>query len=70
MRELFLLALLGGYQRILSPLLPACCRFYPSCSEYARQAIERHGAGRGLWLAASRLARCQPLCRGGIDPVP
>jgi hypothetical protein len=65
-----LIGLLGVYQRALSPLLPAACRFHPTCSDYARQSIERHGVWRGAALAAWRLARCQPLCRGGLDPVP
>ncbi len=65
-----LLALLRGYKRWLSPLLGNHCRFYPSCSDYARQAIELHGVLAGSWLALKRLARCQPFCEGGIDPVP
>lgn len=58
------------YQRLLSPLLPRSCRFYPSCSEYARQAILKHGLLKGSWLALKRLARCHPLSPGGYDPVP
>jgi len=58
------------YQRFLSPLLPPACRFYPSCSQYAVDAIDLHGLGRGSWLAVKRLARCQPFSRGGYDPVP
>ena len=65
-----LLALLRAYQYAIRPLLGANCRFYPSCSEYAREAIERHGAGKGSWLSARRLARCHPYHRGGYDPVP
>ena len=65
-----LTGLLVVYQRVISPLLPPCCRFYPTCSDYAREAIARHGVLRGLRLAAWRLVRCQPLCRGGLDPVP
>ena len=65
-----LILLLAGYQRGISPWLPPSCRFHPTCSYYARQALERHGLWRGLWLAAVRLLRCQPLCRGGLDPVP
>jgi putative membrane protein insertion efficiency factor len=65
-----LLALLRAYQYAIRPLLGANCRFYPSCSEYAREAIERHGAGRGSWLSARRLARCHPYHPGGYDPVP
>jgi len=58
------------YQRLISPLLPQSCRFYPSCSEYARQAILKHGLLKGSWLAMRRLARCHPLSEGGYDPVP
>jgi putative membrane protein insertion efficiency factor len=59
-----------AYRRWVSPLLPRACRFQPSCSEYARQALERHGLARGSWLALLRLLRCQPFSRGGFDPVP
>jgi putative membrane protein insertion efficiency factor len=65
-----LLALVRAYQWLVSPLLPASCRFHPSCSRYAAQALQRHGAARGGWLAMRRLARCHPFCGGGIDPVP
>lgn len=65
-----LLAALRLYKRWLSPLLGQRCRFTPSCSEYAMGAIERFGTARGSWLAAKRLARCQPLHPGGYDPVP
>jgi putative membrane protein insertion efficiency factor len=66
-----LLALLiRGYQRLLSPLLPPSCRFHPSCSQYALEAIDRHGALKGSWLAVRRLARCHPFNAGGFDPVP
>jgi putative membrane protein insertion efficiency factor len=65
-----LLGLLRLYQYALRPLLGANCRFYPSCSVYAREAIERHGAVRGVWLAARRLGRCHPYHAGGYDPVP
>ena len=58
------------YQAGVSPLLPSACRFDPSCSEYARLAIERHGPGRGLWLAARRITRCHPFGGFGPDPVP
>ncbi|WP_319582062.1 membrane protein insertion efficiency factor YidD [uncultured Pseudodesulfovibrio sp.] len=69
MRSLFL-ALIWLYQKLISPLLPQACRFYPSCSEYAREALIRHGAFKGSLLTLWRLLRCQPLCRGGFDPVP
>jgi putative membrane protein insertion efficiency factor len=60
---------LRGYKRLLSPLLPPSCRFVPTCSEYAMDAIEKHGVAKGLARAAWRLVRCNPLCRGGLDPV-
>jgi len=66
----FILLLLQLYKRTLSPLLGQRCRFDPSCSDYAGIAIARFGSARGGVLAAWRLARCQPLCRGGFDPVP
>ncbi|MBI1848564.1 MAG: membrane protein insertion efficiency factor YidD [Candidatus Rokubacteria bacterium] len=59
-----------GYQRILSPALGGACRFAPTCSEYARLAIEEHGFARGAALAARRLLRCHPFHRGGYDPPP
>ncbi len=62
--------LIKVYQWTVSPLLPASCRFYPSCSHYAQEAVHRHGAMRGSWLAARRIARCHPWCAGGHDPVP
>ncbi|MCO6431046.1 MAG: membrane protein insertion efficiency factor YidD [Deltaproteobacteria bacterium] len=58
------------YSRFVSPLLGNRCRFHPSCSHYAVQAIEDHGWLRGCYLAAKRLLRCQPWCEGGFDPVP
>ena len=65
-----LAALIRGYQAAISPLLPPSCRFHPSCSQYALEAVTRHGALRGGWLAARRLARCHPFHPGGYDPVP
>jgi putative membrane protein insertion efficiency factor len=58
------------YQWCVSPLLPRCCRFYPSCSQYAEEALARHGAWRGGWLTVRRLCRCGPWHPGGYDPVP
>ncbi|PLX97699.1 MAG: membrane protein insertion efficiency factor YidD [Desulfuromonas sp.] len=57
------------YQRFISPLKGPSCRFYPSCSSYTRQSIEKHGLGRGLLLAAFRLCKCHPFHPGGFDPV-
>jgi len=69
MKTVFL-ALIRAYQYALRPMLGSNCRFYPSCSDYAREAIEKHGALRGLWLAVRRVARCHPYHPGGFDPVP
>jgi hypothetical protein len=65
-----LVGILSAYKRFVSPLLPPACRFTPTCSAYAREAIARHGVRRGLVLAARRLARCHPFHAGGFDPVP
>jgi uncharacterized protein len=65
-----LATLIRGYQRFVSPALPPSCRFHPSCSQYALEAVIRHGALKGGWLAARRLARCHPFHPGGFDPVP
>jgi uncharacterized protein len=62
--------LLTGYRTFVSPLLGPRCRFYPSCSAYALEAVQVHGALRGSWLAARRLSRCHPFHAGGLDPVP
>ncbi len=65
-----LIALIRGYQRLISPLLGPRCRFYPSCSSYAIEAVERFGPIRGSALAVHRSCRCHPLNPGGVDPVP
>jgi putative membrane protein insertion efficiency factor len=65
-----LIALIRGYQRLISPLLGPRCRFYPSCSSYAIEALERFGPIKGSALAVHRICRCHPLNPGGIDPVP
>lgn len=65
-----LIALLVVYQRVVSPLTPPTCRYYPSCSQYAVTALRRHGPLRGTWLAVRRLVRCHPWAPGGVDHVP
>lgn len=65
-----LIALLRAYQYLLSPWIGGSCRFWPTCSEYAREAIAAHGAARGSYMTVARLARCHPYGRGGVDPVP
>jgi putative membrane protein insertion efficiency factor len=62
--------LIRAYQLLLSPLLGPRCRFYPSCSHYALEAIDGHGALRGIWLTIKRISRCHPWHEGGFDPVP
>ena len=69
MKRLFIF-LIDAYKLLLSPFFGQQCRFYPTCSGYAKEAIERHGALRGGWLGAKRIARCNPWCKGGIDEVP
>jgi putative membrane protein insertion efficiency factor len=63
-------SLIRGYQLLLGPFVGGACRFHPSCSEYAREAVEEHGLLRGVWLAIRRVSRCHPFARPGIDPVP
>ena len=65
-----LIALVRAYHLLAGPVLPAACRFVPSCSAFAAEAIERHGAARGLGLAVRRILRCHPWQPGGYDPVP
>ena len=65
-----LVVLIRSYQVAVSPLFPPACRYYPSCSVYAIEAIQRHGAIRGTWLTVRRVVRCNPFRPGGFDPVP
>ncbi len=65
-----LIWLIRGYQKVISPMRPATCRYYPSCSAYAVTALERYGVLRGSWMAARRLGRCHPWTPGGVDHVP
>ena len=69
MRQVLVL-FVRAYQMGISPLLPSSCRYYPSCSAYAIEALEKHGAFHGSWLAMRRIARCHPFRAGGFDPVP
>ena len=68
--KFLVLDLLGVYKAMISPFLPPACRFEPTCSEYAREAIEKYGALKGTWMGLKRILRCQPFCKGGHDPVP
>ena len=61
--------ILGVYKAMVSPFLPPACRFEPTCSEYAREAVDKYGAVKGTWLGLKRILRCQPFCKGGHDPV-
>ncbi|HVM79706.1 MAG TPA: membrane protein insertion efficiency factor YidD [Stellaceae bacterium] len=70
MLKLLLRGAIRFYKLFVSPLLPPACRYLPTCSDYAAEAIEKHGALRGTWLAARRLARCHPWGGSGYDPVP
>lgn len=65
-----LLSLIKFYQKAISPLTPPTCRFHPTCSHYGFEAIEKHGALKGSWLAVRRISKCHPFHEGGFDPVP
>ncbi|KGA95912.1 membrane protein [Alkalihalobacillus alcalophilus ATCC 27647 = CGMCC 1.3604] len=69
MKKIFLL-FIRGYQKFISPLTPATCRFYPTCSQYGFEAIQRFGAIKGGWLTIKRISKCHPFHKGGIDLVP
>jgi hypothetical protein len=66
----FLIGAIRFYQVYLSPLKPPCCRFVPTCSEYALEAIQKYGPVKGSWLAVKRISKCHPFHKGGYDPVP
>jgi putative membrane protein insertion efficiency factor len=68
MRKL-IVAILRLYKWAISPLLPSACRYYPTCSDYMRQAVEKYGPVRGVWMGIKRVARCHPFHQGGLDPV-
>jgi uncharacterized protein len=65
-----IIVLLQIYRYLISPMFKPCCRYYPSCSAYALEAVSKHGFWRGSWLTLKRLSRCHPLSQGGFDPVP
>ena len=65
-----LIGLIRFYQKAISPMRPPCCRFIPTCSQYALEALEKYGALKGSWLALRRFLRCHPFHKGGYDPVP
>ena len=67
--KFLVLDLLGIYKAVISPFLPPACRFQPTCSEYAAQAVEKYGTLKGTWMGLKRILRCQPFCKGGHDPV-
>lgn len=66
----FLLFLIRFYRAYISPLKPPCCRFTPTCSEYALKAVKRYGPWKGMWLSVKRIAKCHPFHKGGYDPLP
>jgi uncharacterized protein len=67
--KFLVLDILSVYKAAVSPFLPPACRFEPTCSEYAREAVEKYGALKGTWMGLKRILRCQPFCKGGHDPV-
>lgn len=69
MKHIFIF-FINVYRKLISPLFPSTCRFYPTCSTYAKEAILKHGVFKGVYLALKRIFRCHPFCKGGVDPVP
>lgn len=69
MKKIFIL-LINFYRKFISPLFPSSCRFYPTCSTYAKESFKKHGTIKGLYLSIKRIIRCNPFSKGGIDPVP
>jgi len=69
LKHIFLI-IINFYRKFISPSLPSSCRFYPTCSHYSYEAIERYGAIKGLWLSIKRISKCHPFHKGGFDPVP
>lgn len=67
--QLFVVGILKGYKTFISPFLPSACRYYPTCSEYMVEAVQRYGCCKGIWLGLLRLGRCHPFHEGGHDPV-
>ena len=67
--KFLVLDILGVYKAMVSPFLPPACRFEPTCSEYAREAVTKYGALKGTWMGLKRILRCHPFCKGGHDPV-
>lgn len=65
-----IISIVRGYQKLISPLFPPSCRYYPSCSTYMVQAVEKHGAAKGSLMGTARIIRCNPFCKSGRDPVP
>ena len=68
--KVILIGFIKLYQKVISPLTPPSCRFYPTCSHYGIEAVEKHGALKGSWLAVRRISKCHPFHEGGFDPVP
>jgi len=68
--KIILMGIIKIYQKVISPLTPPSCRFYPTCSHYGIEAIDKHGALKGSWLAVRRISKCHPFHEGGFDPVP